>query len=182
VARVERRYPYLADCNGALALEREELILKEIKKLENKRVIARSFKKMGRQIRGNVKPSSLKKTSLTRLEVQDETGIWKQIQGKESIEEDIAKRNMEQFSHAGKTLCGYTPLGAELGHTGDTQMAEDILEGTLEHESRRVDATQAIVKQLIQHRAIQQIIEPIITVEDFKSAFECVPEKTALSY
>jgi hypothetical protein len=82
VARVERRYPHLTDGNGALVLEREELILKEIKRRDNKRVIARSFKKMGRQIRGHVKPSSLKNTSLTRLEVQDETGIWKQIQGK----------------------------------------------------------------------------------------------------
>jgi hypothetical protein len=106
VARVERRHPHLADGNGALALECEELILKEIKRRENKRVIARSFKKMGRQIIGHVKPSSLKKTSLTRLEVQDETGIWKQKQGKESIEEHIAKRNMEQFSHSGKTPFG----------------------------------------------------------------------------
>jgi hypothetical protein len=71
VARVERRHPHLADGNGALALECEELILKEIKRQENKRVIARSFKKMGRQIRVHVKPSSLKKMSLTRLEVQD---------------------------------------------------------------------------------------------------------------
>jgi hypothetical protein len=82
VARVERRHLHLANGNGALALEREELILKGIKRRENKRVIAPSFKKMGRQIRGHVKPSSLKKTSLARLEVQDETGIWKQIQGK----------------------------------------------------------------------------------------------------
>jgi hypothetical protein len=60
-------------------------------------------------------------------------------------------------------------------------MAEDILDGTLEHEALRDDAIQAIVKQLRQHPAIQQIIEPIITVDDFKSAFKCVPEKTASS-
>jgi hypothetical protein len=175
VARVERRYPYLADGYSALALEREELILKEIKRRENERVTARSFKKMGRQIRGHVKPYRPKKTSLTRLEVQDATGIWKQIQGKEYI----AQPNIEQFSHAGKTPFGYTALGEELGHTGDTQIAEDILDGTLEHEEPRDDAIQAIVKQLRQHPAIQQIIEPIITVEDFKLIFKCVPEKTA---
>jgi hypothetical protein len=49
----------------------------------------------------------------------------------------------EQFSHAGKTPFGYTPLGEELGHTGDTQMAEDILAGTLEHESLRDEVIQA---------------------------------------
>jgi hypothetical protein len=146
VARVERRHPHLADGNSALALERKELILKEIKRREKKRLTARSFKKMGKKIRGHVKPSSLKNNSLTRLEVQYATWISKQIQGKESIEEHIAQRNMEQFSHAGKTPFGYTPLGEELGHTGDTQMAEDILEGTLEHEALRDDAIQAIVK------------------------------------
>jgi hypothetical protein len=98
---VERRHPHLAEYNSTHALEREELILKELKRRENKRVTARSFKKVGRQIRGHVKPSSLKNTSLTRLEVQDSTGIWKQIQGKESIEEHIAQQNVEQFSYAG---------------------------------------------------------------------------------
>jgi hypothetical protein len=29
---------------------------------------------------------------------------------------------------------------------------------------------------------IQKIIKPVITVEDFRSAVKCVPEKTALSY
>jgi hypothetical protein len=109
MAQVERRHPHLAYVNSAHALEHDELILKEIKRRENKCVNARSFKKMGRQIRGHVKPSSLKKTSLTRLEVQDPTGIWKQIQVKESIREHIAQRNMEHFSHAGNTPFGYTP-------------------------------------------------------------------------
>jgi hypothetical protein len=69
-----------------------------------------------------------------------------------------------------------------LVHTGDTKIAEDILDGTLVHESVRDDAIQEIVKQLRQHPAIQQIIQPIITVEDFKSAFKCVPENTASFY
>jgi hypothetical protein len=73
-------------------------------------------------------------------------------------------------------------LGEELGHTGDTQMAEDILEGTLEHEALRDDAIQAIVKQPEQHPTIHKIIKPIITVEDFKVAFKCVPGKKASSY
>jgi hypothetical protein len=49
--RVERIHPYLAVGNIAHALECEELILKEIKRRENKRATARLFKKMGRQIR-----------------------------------------------------------------------------------------------------------------------------------
>jgi hypothetical protein len=89
---------------------------------------------------------------------------------------------MEQFSHAVNTPFGYTLLGEELGHLGDTQMAEDILDGTLENEALRDEEIQELVKQLRQHPAIQQIIKPIIMVEDFKLAFKCVPEKTASSY
>jgi hypothetical protein len=79
---VERRHPHLAEENSAHALEREELILMEIKRRENKSATARSFKELGMEIRGHLNPSSLKKISLTRLEVQDATGIWKQKQGK----------------------------------------------------------------------------------------------------
>jgi hypothetical protein len=89
---------------------------------------------------------------------------------------------VEQFSYAGKNPFGYTPLGEELGHTGDMKMTEDIFGGTLEHKSLGDEAIQAIVKQLRQHPEVQQIIKPIVAVEDFKSAFKCVPEKTSSSY
>jgi hypothetical protein len=61
-------------------------------------------------------------------------------------------------------------------------MAEEILTGTLEHESVGYEAIHEIVKQLRQNPQIQQIINPIVMVEDFKSAFKCASEKTALSY
>jgi hypothetical protein len=67
VACVERRQPDIAYGNSAHALECEELILKKTKRRGKKRVTARSFQKVGRQIRGHVKPSSLNKTILTRL-------------------------------------------------------------------------------------------------------------------
>jgi hypothetical protein len=37
----------------------------------------------------------------------------------------------------------------------------------------------AIVAQLRTHPAIKKIFKPVVTPEDFKSAFKCVPEKTA---
>jgi hypothetical protein len=42
------------------------------------------------------------------------------------VEEHLIERNVEQFSNAGKTPFGYTALGKELGHTGDSPMADDI--------------------------------------------------------
>jgi hypothetical protein len=61
-------------------------------------------------------------------------------------------------------------------------MAEAILEGTVEHYSLSENALAAIVKQLRKHPAVTEIIEPIVTEADFKTAFKCVPEKTALSF
>jgi hypothetical protein len=40
----------------------------------------------------------------------------------------------------------------------------------------------AIVAQLQKHPAIDKILKPVVTPEDFKSAFKCVPEKTASSF
>jgi hypothetical protein len=117
-----------------------------------------------------------------RVEVELRSNVWKQLTGKEEIEEHLIARNVEQFSHAGATPFGYTTLGKELGHTGDSPMAVDIYNGTIDHEALDDEAINVIVNQLRKHPEIQQIISPIITEEDFKSTFKCVPEKTALSF
>jgi hypothetical protein len=64
------------------------------------------------------------------------------------VESHLIDRNVEQFSHAGTTLCGYTALVKELGHTGDSDMAENILNGTLDHECMDNEAVRAIVGNL----------------------------------
>jgi hypothetical protein len=74
---------------------------------------------------------------LTRLDVQDEDGIWKQIQGKALVKEHILQRNVEQLSHVGKTPFGYTPLGAELGHTVESPMVDEMLD-MLGHSNMRL--------------------------------------------
>jgi hypothetical protein len=129
-----------------------------------------------------VKPNSKKKSSLNILDVQTEYGLWRQIVGKTQVEEHLIERNVEQFSHAGATPLGYTDLGRELDHTGDTPMTEAIIDGTLEHESLTDKALAAILQQLWKHPNVQEIIQPIITEADFKSASMCAPEKTASSF
>jgi hypothetical protein len=93
----------------------------------------------------------------------------------------LIKRNVEQFSHTGATPFGYTDLGKDLGHTGDSQMAQDIHDGTLQHNALSDEAIYEIVVQLRKQPAIDKIIKPVVLPEDFKSAFKCVPEKTASS-
>jgi hypothetical protein len=167
------------------AQEREERIEKEVKQRETRCATHksfRSFRKLGYQIRGHVKPNSTKKSSLNILDVQMEDGLWKKIVGKTQVEEHLIERNVKHFSHAGATPLGYTDLGRELGHTGDTPMTEDILVGTFEHESLSDEALAAILKQLRKHPNVQEIIQPFVPEEDFKSAFKCVPEKTDSSF
>jgi hypothetical protein len=106
-----------------------------------------------------VNPKSTKKSALNRLDVQTEDGLWRQIIGKTQVEEHLIERNVEQFSHAGATPLGYTELGRELGHTGDTPMAEAILDGTFEHESLTDEALASILQQLRKHPNMQEIIQ-----------------------
>jgi hypothetical protein len=47
-------------------------------------------------------------------------GLWKQIIGKDYLEDHLIDRNVEQFSHAGANPFINTDLGKELGHTGDS--------------------------------------------------------------
>jgi hypothetical protein len=81
----------------------------------------------------------------------------------------------------GTTLFGYMSLGAELSHTGNSPMADAIHAETLKHPALSDKAILAIVKQLKQHPLLQEIINPIITVEDFRYSFQHVPDKTASS-
>jgi hypothetical protein len=102
---------------------------------------------------------------------------WSRIDTKEQAEALLINRNIRQLSHAGDTPSGYTPLGDELGHTGDTLMADDIYSGTLEHISLIGHAVKAIVKQLRNHPLLTKMIYPVVTAEDFISCFGCIAKK-----
>jgi hypothetical protein len=181
---VEKKFPHLTEDNVVCTIEREDKIELEVKARENKINTQGSSRKLGRQIRGHVKPNSNKKSSLTRVSVPDDgpEGLWQQIIGKDELEDHLIKINVEQFSHAGATPFGYTELGKDLGHTGDSQMAEEIYDGTLEHDALSDGAIYAIVAHLRKHPSIDKILKPVVTPEDFKSAFNCVPDKTASSF
>jgi hypothetical protein len=181
-ARVEKRFPHLTEADDSCAIEREDRIQQELKSRENKRTSQKTFRKLGRQIRGHVKPNSAKKSSLSKVSVLETDGTWSQIIGKDDLEDHLIQRNIKEFSLAGETPFGYSPLGKELGHTGDSEMADAIHEGTLEHDALSDTATKAVVKQLRKHPALYKVLEPAVTENVFKSAFNCVREKTASSY
>jgi hypothetical protein len=127
-----------------------------------------------------------KKFNLARVTVPDSgpEGLWKHIIGKDDLEDHLIERNFEQFSHSRATPFGYTDMGKERVHTGDSQMAQDICEGTLRYAALSDSAIHAIVQKNFTdiHPSIDKILKPGITPEDFKSGLKCVSEKTVLSF
>jgi hypothetical protein len=129
---VEHKRPGFRSRETFMERDKDVLVQKELKSRENRRTAKRSWQKLGRQIRGHLKPHTLHKSKLTAVEIPGaDDGSWSRIDTKEQVEELLINRNIEQFSHAGDTPFGYTPKGEELGRTGDTHMADDIYNGTL---------------------------------------------------
>jgi hypothetical protein len=48
------------------------------------------------------------------------------------VEEHLIQRDVEHFSHAEQTPFGYSDLGKELGHNGDSPVADNIYDGVLD--------------------------------------------------
>jgi hypothetical protein len=82
-ARLKRKNSLLTEENEELSQERDDLIQKEVNALEKRRATQRAFSKLGRQIRGHVKPNSANKSGLMRVEVELRSDVWKQLMGKE---------------------------------------------------------------------------------------------------
>jgi hypothetical protein len=123
MAVVEHKRPEFRSGETFKECDKDVLVQKELKSRENRRTAKRSWQKLGHQIRGRLQPHTLQKSKLTAVEVSgadDES--WSRIDTKEQVEALLINRNIEQFSHAGDTPFGYTPLGDELGHTSDTQV------------------------------------------------------------
>jgi hypothetical protein len=115
-------------------VEKEILAKKEVKVHDNRKTAQRSWRKMGHQIRGHIKPNTFQQSKLLHVEVpSNNERNWTKIEDEDEVEHCLIARNVEQCSHAGATPFGLTDLDKELRHTGDSAMAEDILEGTLDH-------------------------------------------------
>jgi hypothetical protein len=67
---VESKHPLLTADNKELSQERDDLIQKGVKARENRRADLRTFRKLGRKIRGHMERNSAKKSSIMRLEVE----------------------------------------------------------------------------------------------------------------
>jgi hypothetical protein len=164
MAVVEHKMPEFRSGETFMECDKDVLVQKELKSREKRRTDKRSWQNLRRQIRGHLQPHTLQKSKLTAVEVSGtDDGYWSRIDTKEQVEALLINRNIKEFSHTGDTPFGYTPLGDELGHTGDTLMADDIYNGTLEHRSLTDHAIKAIVKQLRKHPLLTKMSSPLVT-------------------
>jgi hypothetical protein len=83
-AIVEHKHPYLCDGNDYDLVDKDNLVAKVLKTRENRKTAKRSWKKLGRQIREIIKPETLKRSRLTKIEVPD-GDEWKKVEDKEII-------------------------------------------------------------------------------------------------
>jgi hypothetical protein len=161
---VDHKRPEIRSGETFMEGDKNVLVQKELKSRENRRTAKRSWKKLGHQIRGHLKRQTLQKSKLTAVEVSGEDdGSWSRIDTKEQAEALLINRNIKQLLHAGDTPFGYTPLVNELGQPGDTLMADNIYNGTLEHRSLTDHDIEVIVKQLCNHPLLTKMIYPVVT-------------------
>jgi hypothetical protein len=66
-------------------VDKENLVEKVLKTRENRKTAKRSWKKLGRQIRGIIKSETLKRSRLTKIEIPDGDG-WRKVKDKEIME------------------------------------------------------------------------------------------------
>jgi hypothetical protein len=85
-AILEKRNPRFKDGEIFDPVEKEILVERELKTHENCLTAQRSWRKMGRQIQGHLKPNTLKRSKLMHVEVPNGDGTaWTKIENKEYI-------------------------------------------------------------------------------------------------
>jgi hypothetical protein len=71
---VEHKHPYLCDGNEYDPVDKEYLVAKVLKTSENRKTAKRSCKNLGRQIKGIIKPETLKRSRLMNFNTSGKAG------------------------------------------------------------------------------------------------------------
>jgi hypothetical protein len=123
---------YLSD-----KIERDDLIEKELKHMSEANAGRNLFTMLRFDIKGFMDPESIKRNTLTRVDVTIDGHITP-LNTKNEIEDHLLKRNPQSYWAAGSTPFGHTPVGRSLGPTGDSPLANSILDGTFTHTNLAV--------------------------------------------
>jgi hypothetical protein len=81
-----------------MVYDKDVLVQKELKSIENRRTAKRSWQKLGNQIRRHLKPHTLQKSKLTAVEVSGaDDRSWSRIDTKEKVEALLINRNIKNY-------------------------------------------------------------------------------------
>jgi hypothetical protein len=96
MAVVEHKMPEFRSGEIFMECDKDVLVQKELKSRENRKTPKRSWQKLGRQIRGHLKPHTLQKSKLTAVEVSGAADrSWSRIDTKEQVEALLIDHNVE---------------------------------------------------------------------------------------
>jgi hypothetical protein len=122
-------------------------------------------------------PHIIKSNTLTHVDVLID-GQLMPLATKAEIEDHLLARNPLAYLASGTALFGHTVLGRSLGPTGDSYIADVILNGSFSHPNRAVNA---FTQQLCRCGHCPDILATRITEKQFSRAFGGLREKYASS-
>jgi hypothetical protein len=94
-AIVEKKNPRYKEGEIFDPVEKEILVEKEIKARKNRKTAQRSWIKLGRQVRGHIKPNTLNRSKLMHIEVpSNNEKTWMNIEDKDKVEYYLIARNV----------------------------------------------------------------------------------------
>jgi hypothetical protein len=147
-------------------LERDDTIDSKIKYMKEAKARSNIFNMLQFDIKGFIDPHSIKRNSLTLVDVMVD-GRLTPLTTKAEIEDRLLSRNPQAYLDSGTTPFGHTTLGRSLGPTGDSPLADSILDGYFSHPNRAVSA---FTQQLRRHGHFTDIPAAKITEKQFSRA------------
>jgi hypothetical protein len=148
-------------------LERDDIIDSKIKHMKESKARSNLFTML----------QFIKRNAPTRVNVMVD-GLLTPLTTKANIEDHLLYRNPQANLTSGTTPFGHTALDRSLGPTGDSPLADSILDGSFSHQNR---ADSAFTQQLRRRSHHSNIPAARITKKQFACAFGVIREKYASS-
>ena len=154
----------------------EETAIRALREHEKKKIAYAQLRKI---MKPRSATSGLSAIMIPALNEDGETIGWKTIVDATEIETKLLERNRAHYGQASETPFASSPLSDLVGHSGTTDYATSVIEGTCALDEYP-EETQAIFTELRRDEAIP-LIPSEINFDDFVNALKKWPERTSTS-
>jgi hypothetical protein len=156
-------------------LEHDDLTERKLKHMSESNARRNLFIMLIFNIKGFIYLDSIKRSSLTRVDITIAV-CTAPLTTNKKIEHHLLQRYPQSYWAAGSTPFGHTPLRQSLGPTGDSPLANYILDGTFTHPNLTVKAFTSHLRQRLQ---FPDIPKATVTEKQLSRAFGGLREKSA---